>query len=443
MAQKPPVHVEPRKNGWAVVREGSGRASSVHPTQSEAAKEGRDIARYEATEFFLHAQDGRVREHRDYAEAKPSAEKGVVGQAAEAARAVTEGTSAAATHAVGAASGAPRAAGSDADQKLDEPGSATSAGSDDVITSDEETSDTEKPRGLTDAESNDRFGAPGERYSGYEVYDNEGERIGKLDDLFVDENDDLEYVGVRSGLSDARSALIPAAVVTIDDKLRRMVVPCARSVVAGGPSLGNDEEVTPDFEERVHDHYGLTSPRSTADRSGYGAYYPGEERAGREHSDSGTAVPGAQTLFPEAEQVRGGARDQERLTEPNVPEDELRVQRSEEELEVGTREREAGAVRVGKRVRTDRERILVPKKRVEVTVERVPVEEGATSTASEATGSKIGEDEIVVPVVEEEVVVEKRPVVKEEIRIRKDVVEETQVVEEDVRREEVEVDDET
>jgi stress response protein YsnF len=39
--------------------------------------------------------------------------------------------------------------------------------------------------------------------------------------------------------------------------------------------------------------------------------------------------------------------------------------------------------------------------------------------------------------------VEKRPVVKEEIRIRKDVVEEVEVVEEDVRREEVEIDDHT
>jgi uncharacterized protein (TIGR02271 family) len=46
-------------------------------------------------------------------------------------------------------------------------------------------------------------------------------------------------------------------------------------------------------------------------------------------------------------------------------------------------------------------------------------------------------------VTEEEVVVEKRPVAKEEVRIRKDVVEDTEVVEEDVRREEVDVDDAT
>ena len=39
--------------------------------------------------------------------------------------------------------------------------------------------------------------------------------------------------------------------------------------------------------------------------------------------------------------------------------------------------------------------------------------------------------------------VEKRPVVKEEVRVRKDVVEDTEVVEEDVRREEVDVEDQT
>jgi uncharacterized protein (TIGR02271 family) len=117
--------------------------------------------------------------------------------------------------------------------------------------------------------------------------------------------------------------------------------------------------------------------------------------------------------------------------------DELRVQRTEEELRAGTREREAGEVGVRKTVRTDREQIEVPTRHEEVTVERVPVSEGT------ATEAQIGDDEVSIPVTEEEVVVEKRPVVKEELRIRKDVVEDTQVVEEDVRREEIDVEDET
>jgi uncharacterized protein (TIGR02271 family) len=117
-------------------------------------------------------------------------------------------------------------------------------------------------------------------------------------------------------------------------------------------------------------------------------------------------------------------------------EDELRVQRAEEELAAGTREREAGQVKVRKQVHTEREQLRVPKRHEEVSVERVPVNE-------EGTGAEIGENEISMPVVEEEVVVDKRPVVKEEVRIRKDVVQDEELVEEDVRREEVDIEDQT
>jgi uncharacterized protein (TIGR02271 family) len=141
----------------------------------------------------------------------------------------------------------------------------------------------------------------------------------------------------------------------------------------------------------------------------------------------------------ETGEFREHDRNQEGLSQPGSDldvEDELRVQRSEEELLAGTRERVAGSVKVRKRVRTRRERVVVPTRREEVSVERVP----ASGEASEA---QIGAEEVSVPVVEDEVVVQKKPVAKEEIRVRKDVVHERQIVEEDVRREEVEIVDET
>jgi len=149
-----------------------------------------------------------------------------------------------------------------------------------------------------------------------------------------------------------------------------------------------------------------------------------EERAARRE-------PGKEDLHHEGreEDLRGREGDLR-------DEDEIRVQRSEEELRTGTREREAGKVGVRKQVHTEREQIRVPTRHEEVSVERVPVNE-------EGTGAEIGEDEVSVPVVEDEVVVEKRPVVKEEIRVRKDVVEDEEVVEEDVRREEVDIEDAT
>ncbi|MDP9474550.1 MAG: PRC and DUF2382 domain-containing protein [Actinomycetota bacterium] len=121
---------------------------------------------------------------------------------------------------------------------------------------------------------------------------------------------------------------------------------------------------------------------------------------------------------------------------PAAEADELTVQRSEEELRAGVREREAGRIKVRKQVKTEREQVRVPKRREEVAVDRVPVNEPGSE-------SEIGEDDVSVPVVEEEVVVEKRPVVKEEVRIRKDVVADEEVVEEEVRKEEVDIDDGT
>jgi uncharacterized protein (TIGR02271 family) len=153
-------------------------------------------------------------------------------------------------------------------------------------------------------------------------------------------------------------------------------------------------------------------------------------RSGREDSDT------ADTTWPRTTREVDTMAGDERSDRTTEREDELRVQRTEEELRAGTREREAGEVSVRKTVRTDRERMEVPTRREEVTVDRVPVD-------GEASETEIGEDEISVPVTEEEVVVEKRPVAKEEVRIRKDVVEDTEIVEEDVRREEIEIDDET
>jgi uncharacterized protein (TIGR02271 family) len=411
MAQKPAVHIELRGDEWAVVREGNKRATSTHPTQSEAADSGRDLARRDGTEFFLHGQDGQIREHRDYREGQAPEDEGIVGTVSETVGTVTDLVGGASSAAMEGTGGALRETeGKTADRETDRDDGIPAA-------SGGETRDRgigDEVRGSTESGRADPFGTPEERYADYGIYDQYGERIGPLNDLFVDVNDEPEYVGVGTGLSENRSVLVPAEAITIDDRLRRMVVSHPRSVVQTAPSLGYTDEVTPEFERRVRVHYGL----ETEERAGYGDYYAGE--AGPPEIVSADPAP--------------HVSDRE--------DDDVRVRRSEEELRVETREREAGEMRVRKRVRTDRERLTVPKKRVEVTVERVPVE--GTATGEEvAAAPEIGEEEIVVPVVEEEIVVEKRPVVKEEIRIRKQVVEDVEVVEEDVRREEVEIVDET
>src|SRR5215204_3088203 len=404
MAQKPAVHVEFRGEGWAVVREGNKRATSTHPTQSEAAESGRDLARRDKSEFFLHARDGQIREHRDYREGRPSADEGIVDTVSETVEKLTDvvgGTTGVAVQAAGGASQETEStAGRDQDDSVANAASSGESSARGVA---------EEVRGLTGAGRAEPLRPPEERYAQYGIYDYYGESIGPLSDVFIDEHDEPEYVGVETGLPGNRSVLVPAETITVDDRLRRMVVSHPRSLVETAPSLGHEDEVTPEFERRVRVHYGLDA----------------EERAGQGALYSGAAEPAE-------------ARSADPAPDMSGQEDDVRVRRSEEEIRVETREREAGEMRVRKRVRTERERLTVPKKRVDVTVERVPVEGDEAATAPQ-----IGEEEIVVPLVEDEIVVEKRPVVKEEIRIRKRVVEEVEVVEEDVRREGVEIDDQT
>jgi len=284
-------------------------------------------------------------------------------------------------------------------------------------------------------ERNDRFTAVEDDYAGYTVHDSNGEKIGKVDDLFLDENDQPEYFGVKMGFLGTRSTLIPAEIATTNGERGSIEVSRPKSTVKDGPSFDDDREITPEYENEVRSYYGLESTQSSKNRGAYAAHYGDPDG---EHP--GEVGPGMRTCDTETGEFRGHGREQEGLSQPGSDledKDELRVQRSEEELRAGTREREAGSVKVRKRVRTDREQLRVPKRREEVSVERIPVE------GREASEAEIGEDEVTMPVTEEEVVTEKRPVAKEEIRVRKDAVEEEEVVEEDIRREEVEIDDQT
>jgi uncharacterized protein (TIGR02271 family) len=287
-------------------------------------------------------------------------------------------------------------------------------------------------------ERTDRFTALEDRFANYyEVYDPSGQKIGKVDDLFVDEQDIPEYIGVKMGFLGTRSTLIPMDLVQVDEAASRITVSASKQTVKDGPTFDDDREITPEFEEQVRSYYGLQrTEETTEERGAYTPYYSSSSSS----SEGATLGSGMTMGDTESGEFREHGLEEEGVSDQSGSdlddEDELRVQRSEEELRAGTRQREAGALNVRKRVLTERQQMEVPTRREEVSVERVPVE-------GEASEAEIGEEEVRIPLTEEEVVVEKRPVAKEEVRIRKDVVEETQIVEEDVRKEEIEVDDQT
>src|SRR5918994_6261165 len=132
--------------------------------------------------------------------------------------------------------------------------------------------------------ADDRMRELEERYEDYTVYDRDGDKIGKVDDLFVDDTDREEYIGVKMGLFGlSGTTLIPMEISRVNDRDRTIEVSESKDHVKDAPNFSDDDDVTPDFEERIRRHFGLESSESSTDRSSYGRYSgaPGGEEAGR------------------------------------------------------------------------------------------------------------------------------------------------------------------
>jgi sporulation protein YlmC with PRC-barrel domain len=132
--------------------------------------------------------------------------------------------------------------------------------------------------------SEDRLRELEEKYEDYKVYDNQGERIGKVDDLFVDETDREEYIGVKMGFLGLKSTLIPMDIVRVNEGERSMEVSESKDHVKNAPSFDDDEDITPAYEDRIRSYFNLESLESSG--GAYGAYsgtstggeYPDRER---------------------------------------------------------------------------------------------------------------------------------------------------------------------
>src|SRR5918997_39870 len=191
----------------------------------------------------------------------------------------------------------------------------------------------------------DRFTAIEDQYAEYEVYDPNGEKIGKIDDLFVDENDQPEYLGVKMGFLGTSSTIIPwQAVSSTDDEGRNVTVATDKETAKNGPAFDDDREITPEFEQQVYSYYGLSNSSGAEGSGSYGSSYS------EESTDAGTVGPGMSMGDTETGEFREHAITDEGVNQSQgddlEDEDELRVQRTEEELRAGTMEREAGSVQV-------------------------------------------------------------------------------------------------
>jgi uncharacterized protein (TIGR02271 family) len=252
-------------------------------------------------------------------------------------------------------------------------------------------------------------------WRGQDLVGADGDKIGKVEEIYLDtESNEPEWALVSSGLFGTKQSFVPLQdASTSGDGIS---VPFDKATVKDAPKIDPDGRLSQQEEAELYRHYG----REYTEQSGAGG-------SGLLDSDVDT---GADARTGE----RGGpGRD---VSGPSTDE---AMTRSEEELDVGTAERESGRVRLKKYVVEDEVTETVPVRREEVRVEREPIT-GANRDAA-LDGPAISDEEHEVVLHSEEPVVEKRAVPQERVRLEKDVRTEEQEVSDTVRKERIDVDD--
>jgi len=91
----------------------------------------------------------------------------------------------------------------------------------------------------------------------YSVYDTHYERIGRVDDVFLDDQDVVSYIGVQMGFFGTNSTLVPVEIVRVNDRRRLIEVAADAETIKHAPHFGQEEVVSPELEDRVRTYFGL------------------------------------------------------------------------------------------------------------------------------------------------------------------------------------------
>jgi uncharacterized protein (TIGR02271 family) len=250
-----------------------------------------------------------------------------------------------------------------------------------------------------------------EEWRGAKAVDANGDKVGTVDEIYLDRgSQEPEWVTVSTGLFGTRTSFVPIGDAQLTDGEVRLSY--TKDQIKDAPSVDADGALSSDEERHLYEHYG---------RGDYGDWDSGDGR--NDHRDV----------------TAGDSADRETTgRDMSGPTSDDAMTRSEEELRVGTTERESGRVRLQKYVVEEQVTETVPVRREEVRVEREPITDANRGDAVD--GPAISEEEHEVVLHEEEVVAEKRAVPKERIRLEKDVSTDEETVSETVRKEQVDVD---
>jgi len=258
------------------------------------------------------------------------------------------------------------------------------------------------------------------RVIGQDVYDESGEKIGSAAEVYLDdETGQPEWVTVRTGLFGTKESFVPIRNADLtNDGVR---VPVSKTQVKDAPKIDTDGHLSPEEEQELYRYYGMGSEGGTFDTT-------------RTTETTGMAGEGMRNV--------GGAETRGTVGhDTSGPTTDDAMTRSEERLNVGTRSEEVGRARLRKYVVSENVTESVPVTREEVRVEREPITDANIGNAMD--GPAISEEEHEVTLHAERAVVEKEAVPVERVRLDKTTVTEEAQVNEELRKEEIEVDGDT
>ena len=286
------------------------------------------------------------------------------------------------------------------------------------------------------------------QFRGQDLVDRSGDKIGSIEEIYLDtQTGEPEWALVHTGLFGTKQTFVPLREASEGEG--GLQVPFDKAQVKDAPKMDPDGQLSQNEEADLYRHYGMEYSESQSDTG------LGEGGAGVATGTTGTAgtadTEGMRTTETSGTADMTGTTAGDRTAgetgsfggappvgeDVSGPETDNAMTRSEEELAVGTRQREAGRARLRKYVVTEQVQQTVPVQREEVRVEREPITDANVDQAT--SGPALSEEEHEVVLHAEEPVAEKRVVPKERVRLDKEVEMEERTVSEDVAREEIDV----
>ncbi|MCW2620468.1 MAG: hypothetical protein JWL64_70 [Frankiales bacterium] len=268
-------------------------------------------------------------------------------------------------------------------------------------------------------------GTSPDQYLGLTAVDPQHDKIGSVGQVYVNDQSGIpDWVTVNTGLFGTTENFVPLEGSRVEGD--RLVLPFGKDVVKDAPKVADASHLDPDEQEELYAHY---------------SRYFGTGRTG--YTTGGTVDADADFARTD-DTVSGGTDLGGRGTvghDTSGPTTDEAMTRSEEHLNVGTQRVEAGRARLRKYVVTEQQSVTVPVTREEVTIEREPITEANRGDA--LSGPAISEEEHEVVLHAERPVVETEAVPVERVRLGTETVTDQQQVTGEVRKEQIEVDDDS